>query len=56
MADTTDVVRLVRSNGGSLVGDTRLQKSAYFLEKLGAGFGFPFSYHHYGPSAMSSQT
>ena len=49
MTDASDVVRLVRSNGGSLIGKTRLQKSAYFLEEMESGFGFSFSYHHYGP-------
>lgn len=49
MPDAFDVARLVRSNGGQLIGKTRLQKSAYFLEQFGAGFGFEFGYHHYGP-------
>jgi uncharacterized protein len=35
--------------GGSLVGRTRFQKSAYFLEAAGVGYGFDFSYHYYGP-------
>jgi uncharacterized protein YwgA len=49
MAMPADVVRLIRLNGGRLIGKTRLQKTAYFLETSGAGFGFDFSYHHYGP-------
>jgi len=49
MADAETVARIVRLNGGRLVGKTRLQKSAYFLESLGIGFGLDFAYHHYGP-------
>lgn len=44
-----DVARIIQLNGGRLVGKTRLQKSAYFLETKGIGFGFDFDYHHYGP-------
>jgi uncharacterized protein YwgA len=49
MADALDVARLVYLNGGQLVGKTRLQKSAYFLDAKDAGFGFDFSYHRFGP-------
>ena len=35
--------------GGRLVGKTRLQKAGYLLELAGLGYGFDFSYHHYGP-------
>src|ERR1017187_3825518 len=49
MAKASSVVRIVRLNGGRLIGKTRLQKTTYFLEALDAGFGFEFSYHHYGP-------
>ena len=49
MADVEAVARIVRLNGGQLVGKTRLQKSAYFLESLGVGFGLDFAYYHYGP-------
>lgn len=49
MARAEDVARLIHLNGGELVGKTRLQKSAYFLETLEAGFGFDFSYYHFGP-------
>jgi uncharacterized protein YwgA len=49
MADAEIAARIVRLNGGRLVGKTRLQKSAYFLESLGVGFGLDFTYHHYGP-------
>jgi uncharacterized protein YwgA len=49
MADASDIARLIHLNGGRLIGKTRLQKSAYFLEIMGAGFGFDFSYHRFGP-------
>ena len=49
MARAVDVARLVHLNGGHLVGKTRLQKSTYFLEAMEAGFGFDFSYYHFGP-------
>jgi uncharacterized protein len=49
MADVDAVRRIVKLNGGRLTGKTRLQKSAYFLESSGVGFGFEFEYHHYGP-------
>jgi uncharacterized protein len=49
MVNAASVADLIRLNGGELVGKTRLQKSAYFLEIKGAGFGFDFSYHHFGP-------
>jgi len=40
---------IVRDAGGQIVGRTRLQKIAYFLEAAGLGSGFPFRYKHYGP-------
>jgi uncharacterized protein len=49
MTQASDVAHLILLNGGRLVGKTRLQKSAYFLEAKGVGFGFDFSYHHFGP-------
>jgi len=49
MANPWNVARIVQLNGGRLIGKTRLQKSAYFMEYLGIGFGFDFEYHHYGP-------
>jgi uncharacterized protein YwgA len=49
MADAETVARIIRLNGGKLIGKTRLQKSAYFLEALGVGFELDFTYHHYGP-------
>jgi uncharacterized protein len=49
MADAEAVAKIVRLNGGKLIGKTRLQKSTYFLETFGVGFGLDFVYHHYGP-------
>jgi uncharacterized protein YwgA len=49
MANVADVVRIARLNGGRIIGKTRFQKTAYFLERLGIGFGFEFYYHHFGP-------
>lgn len=40
---------IVRDAGGQIVGRTRLQKIAFFLEAAGLGAGFPFRYKHYGP-------
>jgi uncharacterized protein len=40
---------IVRDAGGHIVGHTRLQKIAYFLEMSGLGTGFPFRYKPYGP-------
>jgi uncharacterized protein len=49
MATLDDIVRIIRLNGGRIIGKTRLQKTFYFLEALNLGCGFEFSYHHYGP-------
>ncbi|MER9900101.1 hypothetical protein [Mesorhizobium sp. M0130] len=49
MTRAIDVAKVLHLNGGELIGKTRLQKSFYFLEKFGLGFGFDFQYHHYGP-------
>lgn len=43
------VVNLLKLNGGEVVGRTRLQKEAYLLDRCGANFGIPFTYHYYGP-------
>ena len=40
---------LIRDAGGQVVGRTRLQKMAYFLEAAGLGDSFEFAYRHYGP-------
>lgn len=44
-----DIQLLITEAGGEIVGKTRLQKSAFILEKAGLGYGFKFVYHHYGP-------
>jgi uncharacterized protein len=49
MVDAFDIAKLIYLNGGQLVGKTRLQKSAYFLEARDAGFGVDFSYYRFGP-------
>ena len=48
-SDAEKATEIVRAAGGRLVGRTRLQKTAYFLELVGLGAGFPFEYRHYGP-------
>ena len=35
--------------GGKIIGRTRLQKSVCALELTGLGYGFQFSYRHFGP-------
>jgi uncharacterized protein len=40
---------IVRDAGGQIVGRTKLQKIAFFLEVAGIGAGFPFRYKHFGP-------
>jgi len=40
---------IVHDAGGQIVGRTRLQKIAFFLEAAGVGAGFPFRYKHFGP-------
>jgi uncharacterized protein len=52
MADLDHAYRaaaIVRDAGSSIVGRTKLQKIAYFLEVAGLGAGFHFRYKHYGP-------
>jgi uncharacterized protein len=49
MVSASNVAKIIQLNGGRLVGKTRLQKTVYFLEVTRQGFGFEFSYHHYGP-------
>ena|SRR5436305_50145 len=49
MTGPSNVSDVVKLSGGKLVGKTRLQKSVYFLEVFNIGFGFKFTYHHYGP-------
>ena len=40
---------IVRDAGGQIVGRTKFQKIAFFLEMAGVGSGFLFRYKHYGP-------
>jgi len=44
-----NVVDIIQSAGGQLVGRTRLQKIVCLLELAGIDCGFQFEYHHYGP-------
>lgn len=44
-----EAAAIVRDAGGHIVGRTKLQKIAFFLEATGVGSGFPFRYKHYGP-------
>lgn len=48
-AEAKKVADVIRDAGGTLVGRTRLQKTAYILEITGLGEGFSFEYRHYGP-------
>lgn len=47
--DVDKAADIVRDAGGKIVGRTRLQKIAYFLELAGLGDGFSFRYRHFGP-------
>ena len=49
MTRASAVGELIALAGGTIEGRTRLQKSDYFLESRGLGFGFPFVYHYFGP-------
>jgi uncharacterized protein len=53
MADTRDTAiaaaKLIHDAGNEVVGKTRIQKAAYFLECMGLGDDFDFYYKHYGP-------
>lgn len=44
-----EVARIVSLAGGEIIGRTRLQKIGCLLDLVGAGSGFEFSYHIYGP-------
>ena len=46
------VCTLVALSDGKVVGRTRLQKEAYLLDRCGADFQIPFTYHHYGPCSF----
>jgi uncharacterized protein YwgA len=49
LSEARRAAEIVRDAGGHIVGRTRLQKIAYFLEVAGLGAGFPFRYKHFGP-------
>jgi uncharacterized protein len=44
-----EVAKIISLAGGEIIGSTRLQKIACLLDLVGAGLGFEFSYHIYGP-------
>jgi uncharacterized protein YwgA len=44
-----DVAKIISLAGGEIIGSTRLQKIGCLLDLVGAGSGFEFSYHIYGP-------
>ncbi|HTQ14168.1 MAG TPA: hypothetical protein VMH86_09855 [Rhizomicrobium sp.] len=48
-ADPRAVQEIVLLAGGTIVGRTKLQKCACALELTGLGYGFPFTYKHFGP-------
>ncbi len=48
-ANPEAVADLIFRAGGTLVGRTRLQKSACLLELAGVGYGFRFNYRLFGP-------
>ena len=48
-ADPNAVFDIVNLAGGRIVGRTRLQKCTCGLELTGLGYGFSFSYKHFGP-------
>ncbi len=48
-SDVEKASDIVRDFGGTLIGRTRLQKTACLLELAGLGGGFSFGYRHYGP-------
>lgn len=44
-----EVARIIQLAGGEIIGRTRLQKIGCLVDLVGAGSGFEFSYHIYGP-------
>ena len=42
-------VNLIKLSGGQIDGRTRIQKSAYLLDRCGAKTKLRFTYHYYGP-------
>jgi len=43
------IAELISLAGGRIIGRTKLQKSACALELTGLGYGFQFTYKHFGP-------
>ncbi len=43
------VVSLIALHDRKVIGRTRIQKSAYLLDRCGGDFGLSFVYYHYGP-------
>lgn len=43
------IAEILALAGGRIIGRTRLQKSVCALELTGLGYGFSFSYKHFGP-------
>lgn len=43
------IVEILAQAGGRIIGRTRLQKAVCALELTGLGYGFSFSYKHFGP-------
>lgn len=54
--DFEKAANIIRDAGGEIIGRTRLQKIAYFLESAGVGEGFAFEYRHYGPYSEDLST
>jgi uncharacterized protein len=44
-----EAAKIVSTAGGEIIGTTRLQKIGCLLELAGAGAGFNFAYHLFGP-------
>jgi hypothetical protein len=44
-----EAAKIVSMAGGEIIGSTRLQKVGCLLELAGAGAGFSFAYHLFGP-------
>jgi hypothetical protein len=44
-----EVAKIISLAGGEIIGSTRLQKIGRLLDLVGAGVGFEFSYHLFGP-------
>lgn len=53
LRSTDEIVDIVATAGGTLIGRTRLQKTAFLLKLAGLGGDFAFEYRHYGPFSES---